>query len=695
MKAPPLLIGAALVFWGWQSDLLLAGVLMAVILESARFLKARWELSDEDFSRIWTFCSLLFLASGIYGFTSNDGPSRVSELFSGGGFAATNNVGNASAKTAVLLIRWLPMSFFLFLAAQYYSDRVGIPLEAISLILRRQRQQAKQLRQPMPASRAVNISYPYFIACLFAASSHSARDNTGFFWGLCVLLAWALWPQRSRRFAPAIWAGSIALAFALGFGGQRGMVLVRQALERYTPGWLSGAARLGFDPLESRTAIGQIGRIKTSGRIVIRLETPDDGAPPTYLREASYRFYKGAVWYAGSSRGDFDLINERPPDSHIWPLLSTETNSNLRSVKIACYLSGGRALLPLPATSRRLEQLPAFILQKNTLGAVRAEGPGLVIFNALYGLNSVIDSEPNLKDDLAVPPDEKPVMDQIVTNLNLAGQDYEHALQTVANFFATQYAYSLWQELPRHPPTNSTPLSRFLLQTRKGHCEYFATATVLLLRDAGIPARYTVGYYAHEGSHGKYVVRQSDAHAWCRVWDAPRKHWEDFDTTPATWVDLEAQHRSVFQSISDAWSRVTFEISKFRWGQSNLRKYFLWALVPVLAVLLYQIIFRSGKRRKPAGALAGSKNTVRPGLDSEYYQLEVALARRGLIRPASEPLASWFRRLERDPQFPQLKEPLLETMRLHYRYRFDPQGLSETERSDLRREAARCVTLLP
>ncbi|MBT8330725.1 MAG: transglutaminase-like domain-containing protein, partial [Deltaproteobacteria bacterium] len=37
-------------------------------------------------------------------------------------------------------------------------------------------------------------------------------------------------------------------------------------------------------------------------------------------------------------------------------------------------------------------------------------------------------------------------------------------------------------------------IENFLTRSRSGHCEYFATATVLLLRQAGIPARYARGY---------------------------------------------------------------------------------------------------------------------------------------------------------------------------------------------------------
>ena len=81
MKPPPFLLGAALLFWGWQSDLLVPGIVMAAVLEGARFLKVRWELGEEDLRRLWTFCALLTLGALVYAFTENDGPSTFGTFF--------------------------------------------------------------------------------------------------------------------------------------------------------------------------------------------------------------------------------------------------------------------------------------------------------------------------------------------------------------------------------------------------------------------------------------------------------------------------------------------------------------------------------------------------------------------------------------------------------------------------------------
>ena len=48
-KTPPMLLGVTLLFWGWQSNLLVAGAIMGLILESARFVEVRW---DDELKRV-------------------------------------------------------------------------------------------------------------------------------------------------------------------------------------------------------------------------------------------------------------------------------------------------------------------------------------------------------------------------------------------------------------------------------------------------------------------------------------------------------------------------------------------------------------------------------------------------------------------------------------------------------------------
>lgn len=76
-------------------------------------------------------------------------------------------------------------------------------------------------------------------------------------------------------------------------------------------------------------------------------------------------------------------------------------------------------------------------------------------------------------------------------------------------------------------------LETFLKDGRYGHCEYFATASVLLLRTLGIPARLALGYRGGTFNALSQVleIRESNAHAWVEAY-VPDVGWLSFDPTP-------------------------------------------------------------------------------------------------------------------------------------------------------------------
>lgn len=91
---------------------------------------------------------------------------------------------------------------------------------------------------------------------------------------------------------------------------------------------------------------------------------------------------------------------------------------------------------------------------------------------------------------------------------------------------------------PPQPPGSET-VDNFLFVDRRGICEQFATAMVVMLRTQGVPARIVAGYGAGEYNalSGYYTVRASDAHAWVEVY-FPQYGWVPFDPTPG--VDWRA-----------------------------------------------------------------------------------------------------------------------------------------------------------
>jgi len=111
----------------------------------------------------------------------------------------------------------------------------------------------------------------------------------------------------------------------------------------------------------------------------------------------------------------------------------------------------------------------------------------------------------------------------------------------------------------------ANPLEDFLERTQAGHCEYFASAMVLMLRTRGVPARvvngYRLGPWIPEG--GYFRVSQNEAHSWVEYWHEGR--WWTADPTPigASSVGLGQQQLNVVQRWLDA--------ARYRWERYVVR----------------------------------------------------------------------------------------------------------------------------
>ncbi|MAY74276.1 MAG: hypothetical protein CMJ31_06030, partial [Phycisphaerae bacterium] len=110
----------------------------------------------------------------------------------------------------------------------------------------------------------------------------------------------------------------------------------------------------------------------------------------------------------------------------------------------------------------------------------------------------------------------------------------------------------------------SAPLGRdpieWFLNSRVGHCEYYASAMAAMCLSVGVNARVVTGYVASEFNEntGYYVVRASNAHAWVEVEDEPGV-WRTVDPTPAT--DFERLHQpgdTIVSKIRRGWETVEF-----------------------------------------------------------------------------------------------------------------------------------------
>jgi hypothetical protein len=82
-------------------------------------------------------------------------------------------------------------------------------------------------------------------------------------------------------------------------------------------------------------------------------------------------------------------------------------------------------------------------------------------------------------------------------------------------------------------PSGPHALANFLLRSKRGFCEHYASAFAVLMRLGGYPARIVVGYHGAQFNpyNNLYVVKQSNAHAWDEVWIEGEKRWRRVDPT--------------------------------------------------------------------------------------------------------------------------------------------------------------------
>lgn len=91
------------------------------------------------------------------------------------------------------------------------------------------------------------------------------------------------------------------------------------------------------------------------------------------------------------------------------------------------------------------------------------------------------------------------------------------------------FGYTVDPQLPQ----GESAVADFLLNTREGFCQQFATAFAVIARDLGYPSRVSVGFLpgSRDDLTDTYTVRGTDAHAWPEVWFRTYG-WIAFEPTP-------------------------------------------------------------------------------------------------------------------------------------------------------------------
>ncbi|WP_164271072.1 DUF3488 and transglutaminase-like domain-containing protein [Stenotrophomonas sp. B1-1] len=110
-----------------------------------------------------------------------------------------------------------------------------------------------------------------------------------------------------------------------------------------------------------------------------------------------------------------------------------------------------------------------------------------------------------------------------------AGNDDAAVVRRALAWITTDFSYTLETAVAGRDPVDA-----FLFDYKAGFCQHFSSSFVVLMRNAGIPARVVTGFAGGTRNRiGNYwVVRRMDAHAWAEVW-LPQQGWVRVDPTAA------------------------------------------------------------------------------------------------------------------------------------------------------------------
>jgi transglutaminase-like putative cysteine protease len=148
--------------------------------------------------------------------------------------------------------------------------------------------------------------------------------------------------------------------------------------------------------------------------------------------------------------------------------------------------------------------------------------------------------------------------------------------------YLRSYPYDL--EVPA-PPEDQDVADYFLFDLKKGYCDYYATAMVVLARASGLPARFVSGYASgsYDAENAEYIVRELHAHSWPEIY-FPEIGWIEFEPTAAQpEIEIPPSNEGVTTTTSD--ETATRLLNRFR-----LETLLYW-LSPVGIILLGLLLY--------------------------------------------------------------------------------------------------------
>ena len=372
------------------------------------------------------------------------------------------------------------------------------------------------------------------------------------------------------------------------------------------------------------------------------------GEPVQLWRGEAFDNFTGNAWLSTDDepvplaihRGELSIQRWFPPTSQD-TLVAHEVRVE-KDMPLVIYGAGQiqRALVP-----RRLGALMPAGIFVDKFGCVAAPGATLragaqytvVSDQGAYGRESVGASSvernastPLDESYLRIPLSSRRVAD-LARSITAKAGSTDERVRALVSYLQRECVYTLSAPAVPH---GEDAADFFLLKSKRGYCDLFATAFAVMARSVGIPSRFVTGYSGgqYDPDSSRYLLRESDGHAWVEIYDG-RRAWVTVDPTPGEGpVTLSLIQRLIASLQTFVRSHPLLDIGL--WLAS------IGALLAAAALL--------PRRQVGLRQLSLDRNDPRTVVLRAYARLTRVLAARGRPRRPSQTPLEYLRAMERE-----------------------------------------------
>ena len=275
-----------------------------------------------------------------------------------------------------------------------------------------------------------------------------------------------------------------------------------------------------------RVDLDSFGSAKLSDRVVLRLSVDPPVALPQLLRlrEAVFTRYRNGVW----TRNSLAVKGGHGPSG-----VTLVSGDSLPSEGRTAHLSvdenvfgSGFLFLPYRSSHVRVERGRPVLLPD---GSVQVSSSRVTVrYEVSVGNRPARGAGGSAIDPSDVPAAVRDYASKLTAGLTRP----EEIADRIVQHFQKGFVYTL------DPPRGSgDPLVSFLLRSKAGHCEYFASAAAMMLASRGVRARLVTGSYGGEvgAFSDMIVVRGTNLHAWVEA-DLDGAGFQVIDPTPPSGI---------------------------------------------------------------------------------------------------------------------------------------------------------------